>query len=273
MILLNRQILASSSAPFGHMLSLVLCLVLFACGGKSGEGSGEGKAPGEMGKSPLPAFPAVDATGVIAGKAIFVGERGKAKGLNIEGDKFCEECWETPPIKEATRVNDDGSLPNVFVWVEGLEKRWTFDVPKAAVEVDQKGCLYVPHVVGVMAGQKLRVKNSDDTEHNVHYVGKVNRQFNFKQNKGDVEIVDKIKRAELGFLKCDIHPWMRQWVHVKLHPVFAVVAADGSFSLPALPAGKYALHAWHELHGDLTLEVDLEAAGKKDLVLEFGKKK
>src|SRR5689334_23761687 len=36
-----------------------------------------------------------------------------------------------------------------------------------SVLLDQKDCMYAPRVVGIVAGQKLQVRNSDNTFHNV----------------------------------------------------------------------------------------------------------
>ena len=67
-----------------------------------------------------------------------------------------------------TIVADDGKLANVFVYVkDGLGDR-TFDVPKDAVTIDQKGCQYHPHVLGVMTGQNIEIRNDDETTHNIH---------------------------------------------------------------------------------------------------------
>ena len=67
-----------------------------------------------------------------------------------------------------TIVDDGGKLANVFVYVkDGLGDR-TFDVPKDSVTIDQKGCKYHPHVFGVMAGQNIKIKNDDQTTHNIH---------------------------------------------------------------------------------------------------------
>ena len=75
----------------------------------------------------------------------------------------------------------DGDLANVFVYVkDGLGSR-TFDVPKDAVVLDQSGCKYHPHVLGVMAGQTVQIKNDDQTTHNIHPTPKDNREWNESQ--------------------------------------------------------------------------------------------
>ncbi len=80
-----------------------------------------------------------------------------------------------------TLVADGGKLANVFVYVkEGLGDR-TFDVPKDAVELNQEGCRYHPHVLGVMVGQKIEIKNEDPTTHNIHPTPTNNREWNESQ--------------------------------------------------------------------------------------------
>src|SRR5207237_3339186 len=77
-----------------------------------------------------------------------------------------------------TVVADGGNLANVFVYVkDGLGDR-TFDVPKDAVTIDQEGCKYHPHVLGVMTGQNIEIKNDDQTTHNIHPTPKDNREWN-----------------------------------------------------------------------------------------------
>ena len=80
-----------------------------------------------------------------------------------------------------TIVANDGKLANVFVYVkEGLGDR-TFDVPKDSVTIDQKGCQYHPHVLGVMTGQNIEIQNDDATTHNIHPTPKDNREWNESQ--------------------------------------------------------------------------------------------
>ena len=83
-----------------------------------------------------------------------------------------------------TVVADNGNLENVFVYVkEGLGDR-SFEAPKEPVTIDQDGCRYHPHVVGVMAGQPIKILNSDKTTHNIHPTPKDNREWNESQPAG-----------------------------------------------------------------------------------------
>ena len=52
---------------------------------------------------------------------------------------------------------------------------------KIPVVLDQSGCKYHPHVLGVMAGQTVEIKNDDQTTHNIHPTPKDNREWNESQ--------------------------------------------------------------------------------------------
>ena len=139
----------------------------------------------------------------------------------------------------------------MFVWVsKGLEGK-KFDVPAEPVVIDQVGCMYTPHVAGVMVGQVLKVKNSDSTLHNVHIIPDTQNTGNPEQNigqpgKGMFNDI-KFKNPEAGiYIKCDVHAWMNCYVHAVPHPFFAVSDEKGNFTIKGLPPGEYEISTWHE---------------------------
>ena len=191
-------------------------------------------------------------TGAVSGIVLFKGERPEVKELtDITGNAFCKQHHKDKlPTNERVvlgKNNDDATLTNVLVYVsKGLEGK-TFESPKHKVLLDQVGCVYTPHVVAVMVGQTLAIRNSDATLHNVMSNPRVNPPFNFGQPvKGQVN--DRtFKAAEFKMnLKCFMHPWMSSYVHVLEHPFFAVTQADGTFTIQGLPPGEYELTVLHE---------------------------
>ena len=106
--------------------------------------------------------------------------------------------------------------------------------------LDQKGCQYVPHVLAVMVGQPIIVKNSDPFLHNVHSLAIDNPAFNFGQPNKSTPAARSppMKVAERFKIKCDVHPWMSAYVNVFEHPYFAVTKEDGTFAIPGQPARR-----------------------------------
>jgi hypothetical protein len=159
-------------------------------------------------------------------------------------------------------VNDNGTLRNVFVYVKtGLEGK-NFGVPEDSVVLDQDGCIYKPHVLGIQARQNLSVKTSDNTTHNIHPLPKVNREWNVSQPPGADPIVQSFSRPEATIpVKCNQHPWMRAYIHVLSHPYFKVSDDGGSYKIENLPPGDYELEAVHEEYGAQTQKVTVAANG------------
>jgi hypothetical protein len=126
----------------------------------------------------------------------------------------------------------------------------TFPAPTEAALLDQKGCDYTPHMLVMRAGQPLRIRNSDDTLHNIHPRPQVNAEFNIGQPRKDME---SVREGEKGFAKpevmipvgCDVHPWMRAYISVLEHPFYAVTKENGTFEIKGLPAGEYEVEAFH----------------------------
>ena len=184
--------------------------------------------------------------GTIKGTIKFDGRQRSPKSHRVDADKFCAHAHNDEPLLKETYVwGKNGTLQNVFVYISnGLQG--TFDPPTQPAVLDQSGCAYVPHVRGIVVKQTLEIRNSDNTLHNV----KLTSKKNGKENKGSRQgqVLTKIfKKPEMGVeYQCDVHSWMKAYVHVMSHPFFAVTQADGTYEIQGLPPGEYEVSVWHE---------------------------
>jgi plastocyanin len=243
-------------------------LLLAACSSEKAEESKTVPAPAASG----PAAPAVDpaTAATIAGKAIFSGEKPKRMPISMDAVPNCARQHEKPMLSEEAIVGAGGALANVLVYVKSGLPAGNWPVPSTPVDLDQKGCMYSPHVLGLMAGQNLAISNSDPTNHNVHPMPRVNREWNESEPPQSPPKLKSFDKPEIGILfKCNVHPWMRAYVSVLANPFFAVTAEDGTFSIKGLPPGDYTLEAWHEKFGVQEIKVKVEAKESKTANFTF----
>ena len=198
----------------------------------------------------------------VKGKVKYVGKPPKAKRLRMDADPVCAASHREAARAESFIVDADGNLANVIVYLEGVS--YSGKAPTKPVVLDQSGCIYSPHVVGLRAGQPLKILNSDATMHNIHGLPKVNREFNFGMPKSLKEKSVTFEKAESVFVvKCDVHPWMKSYAQVFDHPYFAVTGPDGSFSIKDVPDGTYKAVAWQEKFNKRTLSQNVTVKGGK----------
>ena len=113
-------------------------------------------------------------------------------------------------------LGSGNTMANVIVWVsKGLPAGKTLPAPKTPVVLDQKGCVYMPHAMGIMVGQAYRILNSDGILHNIHTLPKVNPSFNRAMPATSKETTTTFAKPEPIFqIKCDVHPWMSAYIGV-----------------------------------------------------------
>ena len=203
----------------------------------------------------LSAVGIIYAEGSIIGTITFEGKAPKMKPLRLDADPICVANNEIAPKKEWLILDENKGVKNVLVFVtEGLNI--DYSPPEEPVVIDQKGCIYSPHVLGIMAGQQLDILNNDGTLHNIHALPKVNKEFNKAQPRSKKKLSVKFEKPEAPFkIKCDVHPWMGAYIGVFDHPCFAVSGDDGTYIISDLKPGEYVIEAWHEKLGSQTANV------------------
>jgi plastocyanin len=255
---MNKKRVLAITATLGALLAFAAC-------NKNTEQSNN-KAAEEQAPPTAAATP-IDPTTVatISGKVKFDGAAPKAAKIDMSQDPGCKGTNEAENV-----VVSGGDLANVFVYVkDGLGSR-TFDVPTAPVVLEQKGCQYHPHVLGVMAGQTVQIKNSDQTTHNIHPTPKDNREWNESQPPSSPAIEKNFAREEIMLpVKCNQHPWMKMYINVVKTPFYAVTDKDGKYEIKGLPPGDYTIAFVQEKLGEQDQKVTVAAKESKTVDQSF----
>ena len=209
------------------------------------------------------------AQSTVTGTVTFTGKPPVLKPLAMDADPACAKKHGKPVLAEMLVLGSGNTMGNIIVWVsKGLPAGKTYPAPKTPVTLDQNGCLYVPHAMGIMIGQPYRILNSDGILHNIHTLPKINPSFNRAMPATLKETSTSFAKPEPIFqIKCDVHPWMSAYIGVFTHPFFSVTKADGKFTISGLDPGTYEITAWHERLG--TQSASLTVAAKETKTQDF----
>jgi hypothetical protein len=207
--------------------------------------------------------------GTITGHVRLLGELPGNPVIRMTRDPMCAKVNAGKRvIQETVLAALDGSMANVFVQLTGSFP--DTPIPAQPVTIDQRGCVYLPRVVGVRLGQTLQVRNGDNLLHNVHGLSGRGQGFNIGQPlAGMVNRVPLKQEETMLKLSCDVHTWMRAYVGVVKHPYFAVTGSDGRFEIANVPAGSQTIQAWHEQYGQLTKTVVVKPGGATSVDISF----
>lgn len=134
------------------------------------------------------------------------------------------------------------------VWVDAITGK-TFPAPEKRVVVDQKGLVFIPHIVAIQQGTTVEFLNSDTVAHNVFWTGvSGNKKLGHNMGtwpKGQKKPF-KFDQPGVAPLLCNVHPEMSAYIVIAPTPYFAESDTSGNFKLSGVPDGKYTVTAWHE---------------------------
>ena len=211
------------------------------------------------------------AASTITGSITFDGKAPALRPLAMDADPDCAKKHSGPVANEMLLLGTGNTMGNVMVFVsKGLPAGKTYPAPTTPVVIDQNGCQYKPHVMGIMVGQPYRILNSDGVLHNIHTLPKVNSSFNKGMPATVKEAITTFPKSESMFnIKCDVHPWMSAYLGVFTHPFFSVTNTDGKFTISGLDPGTYEITAWHERLGTQTASITVGASDTKTQAFKF----
>ncbi|HXT72345.1 MAG TPA: carboxypeptidase regulatory-like domain-containing protein [Candidatus Angelobacter sp.] len=257
---MNRKLISWTAAA-------AFALVVVGCSKNQSQSTGEEQPAATSAKKTVD----MSTVGSVSGVVKLDGTAPKFKPINMSADPYCVKANSKPAFPDQVVVGDGNTLANVVVYVKTGAEDYSFPTPSDSVTLDQKNCMYTPHVVALMVGQTLSVVNSDDTTHNIHPTPADNREWNKSQPPKAPSITDTFARPEVAIpVKCNVHPWMKSYIAVMANPYYAVTDKDGKFELKNLPPGTYTIEAWQEKYGvvDQTVTIGAKEAKTSDFTFK-----
>jgi hypothetical protein len=191
------------------------------------------------------AAPAGTGWGSLKGRFVFVGAVPADRPLVV--DKDTEVCTKGGKklLDRSLRVDPSSKgLADVVVFARKTSRVKDAAPPAEPLVFDQKECEFLTQVLAGRVGRPIAVKNSDPIGHNTNIAGSA-----FNQIIEVGKTVSYVPTGEMGMpqsVTCNIHPWMKAYMIFRKDGYVAVSAADGSFTIPDLPAGEtIEFQAWH----------------------------
>lgn len=190
------------------------------------------------------------AGGTIEGRIFFKGTPPEPERIRVTEDP--QICGSSQMSQEFVVSPENKGLKNAVIFVQGVG-----EIPEATeINIEQKGCVYGPHVQVATLGATLVLTNNDPTLHNVHgyLVGDDESKrtvFNIAQpaSRDPARPMTSrrvLRRPGVYQIECDVHSWMLSYVIVHDNQFYATSDESGHFVIPDIPAGTYTVRIWHE---------------------------
>ncbi|HEY6089011.1 MAG TPA: hypothetical protein VD771_04395 [Gemmatimonadaceae bacterium] len=150
-------------------------------------------------------------------------------------------------IVEKTVALSGTRVGGAIVWITDIRAGKPLPLERR-FELANSNCTLDPFVQAITTDGTLNVSNDDRTVHTNRFInvgtGAVLGIAPFNDD-GEVVPVDRFKEPAEIEIVSDRHPWAHAWMVVLDHPYYTQTAANGTFSIDGIPAGKYHVRAWH----------------------------
>jgi hypothetical protein len=206
----------------------------------------------------------------IQGSVKIHGTPPRRRRMKAASDPECAKMHPSGVLLDDIVVDAESNVRWAFVYVaDGVQ-----DVPQGFLTpllLDQVGCRFEPHILGVRVNQPINIINNDPLLHTVHASTTVNEGFNFGLLEAGRYETRTFSEPEIMIpIRCDVHPWMRAWIGVLDHPYFCVTSESGAYAIRDLAPGSYLVKVWHELYATASRRIDVHPGVdvRLDLILE-----
>lgn len=153
------------------------------------------------------------------------------------------------------------------VYIDKVPGQWQ---PTVGAEMDQKGLVFIPHVLPVVVGTTVNFLNHDDILHNVFSPDKIADKFNLGSwPPGEVKTYTFDKIGSVTLL-CNVHTEMEGYVVVLQNPFFALTDESGNYTIKDVTPGSYTLKIWNKKYEAPSQNITVQEGGtvKGDFVLK-----
>ncbi len=212
----------------------------------------------------------VSNSGTITGTVTLAGDVPVAKSSEVEKDQ--EACGHEPKPSEALLVSSDNNVETAVVSITNILRGKKFNDPGENVTLDQKGCVFVPHVLMIPPKSTVNLLNSDSVMHNLHSWSIKNTTFN-EGVAGGGTLLKTFEFPEVVKITCDVHKWMNAWLIIQDNPYFSITDKNGNFQINDVPPGTFKVQVWQESLGKVTQEVTVKAGEETRVAFEMKQKK
>jgi plastocyanin len=161
-----------------------------------------------------------------------------------------------------------GAAAGSVVWADDPSAK--VEPPAKPFVMDQKGLLFVPHVMAMPVGSTVDFLNSDNVQHNVFWTG-IGGNKKLGHNLGTWPKGEKrsfkFDNPGVVSLLCNVHPEMSAYIVVVPTPHYATTDANGEYTIQNVPDGAHNVTVWHEGMKQQSKQVNVSGATKADFAL------